>query len=111
MHQVGLAHAHAAVEEEWVIGLRRALCDGLRRSGGKLVAAAYDERVKLVARVELRGGVPVKARLLRLRSCRSTLCQRSRAARLLRNVLRMRRLRSEATVFARRLSPFAGAGA
>ena len=65
VHQVGLAHADAAVHEERVVGLRGALGDGLRRSMRELIAAADHEAVELVARVELRGGVPVEARLLR----------------------------------------------
>ena len=28
VHQVGLAHSHAAVEEERIVGARGALCDG-----------------------------------------------------------------------------------
>ncbi len=46
VHQVGLAHADAAVEEERVVGLGGALGDGLRGGHGELVAAADDEGVE-----------------------------------------------------------------
>ena len=65
VHEVGLAHADAAVEEERVVGLRRALGDGLCCGHRELVAAADDERVEHVLRIELRGCAPVEARLLR----------------------------------------------
>ena len=65
MHQVRLAHADAAVEEERVVGLRWAFGDGFGRGARKLVAGAGDEAVEGVAGIELRGGVPVEARLLR----------------------------------------------
>ena len=64
VHEMGLAHADAAVEEERVVGLGGALGDGLGGGHGELVAAADDEGVELVARVELGGGVPVEAGLL-----------------------------------------------
>ena len=64
MHQVGFAHADAAIDEERVVGFGWALRDGLRRRHGELVAAADDEGVELVARVELRCSAPVEARLL-----------------------------------------------
>ena len=65
VHQVGLAHADAAIEEERIVGARGPLGDGQRGGAGKLVAVADDEGVEGVARVELRGGGPVEARLLR----------------------------------------------
>ena len=65
VHEVGLAHADAAVEEERVIRLRGPLGDSLRGGHRELIAGADDEGVEVVARIELRGGVPVEARLLR----------------------------------------------
>ena len=56
VHQVGLAHADAAIQEERVVGLGGAFGDGLRRSVRELIAAADDKAIELVARVELRGG-------------------------------------------------------
>ena len=63
LHQVSLAHADAAVEEERVVGLGRALGHGLAGGVGKLVAAADDERVEGVARIQLRCAIPVEPRL------------------------------------------------
>ncbi len=63
LHQVRLAHADAAVQEERVVSLRRTLRYGLASRMGKLVSASDDERVKGVARIELRGSIPVEARL------------------------------------------------
>ena len=65
LHQVGLAHAYAAIHEERVVGLGRALRHSLRGSMRELVARADHEAVELVARVQLRGRVPVEASLLR----------------------------------------------
>ena len=64
VHQVGLAHAHAAIEEERIVGLGGPF--GHRQRGGarKLIAVADHERIEGVARVELRRGGPVEARLL-----------------------------------------------
>ena len=92
VHQVGLAHAHAAVEEERIVGLGGALGDGQRGGAGKLVAVADDEGVEGVARVELRRGGPVEARLLR--ACAP--CARRRRGG------RVRRHRAEAAVLALR---------
>ena len=63
LHQVGLAHADAAIQEERVVGLRRTLRDRLAGGVGELVAAADDEGVEGVARIQLRRAVPVEARL------------------------------------------------
>ena len=63
LHQVGLAHADAAIEEQWVVRFRRTLSHSLAGRVGKLVAAADHECIEGVARVQLRGAVPVKARL------------------------------------------------
>ena len=54
LHQVGLAEADAAVEEQRVVASRGVL--GHRPAGGvgELVGAADDEVVELIARVELR---------------------------------------------------------
>src|SRR5437667_9587596 len=63
LHQVSLAHANAAVEEKRVIGLRWTLCNSSASRMGKLVSAADDESVESVARVQLRGTVPVETGL------------------------------------------------
>src|SRR5207302_3256023 len=63
LHQVSLAHANAAVEEKRVIGLRWTLCNSSASRMGKLVTAADDERVESVARVQLRGAIPVETGL------------------------------------------------
>ncbi len=81
VHQVGLAHAHAAVEEERIVGLGGALGHGQRGGAGKLVAVADDEGIEGVARVELRRGGPVEARLLR----RARRRRRRRRGRVRRN--------------------------
>ena len=91
VHQMGLAHADAAIEEERIVGARRALGDGQRSGAGKLVAVADDEVVEGVARVELRGGGPVEAALL------GGACGRLRRRRG-----RMGRNRSKAAVLALR---------
>src|SRR5437867_13381977 len=63
LHQVSLAHANAAVEEKRVIGLRWTLCNRSASRMGILVYAADDESVESVARVQLRGTVPVETGL------------------------------------------------
>jgi hypothetical protein len=60
LHEVGLAHADAAIEEERVVGLGRAFRNGLASGVGKLVAAANDESVEGVTRVELGGAIPIE---------------------------------------------------
>ena len=65
VHEVRLAHAHAAVEEERVVSLGGLLGDGHGGGAGELIAGSADEAVEGVARIELRGGRPVEARLLR----------------------------------------------
>jgi hypothetical protein len=56
MHQVGLAEAGAAVEEERVEGDRPALGDAAGGGMGELVRLADHEAVEGVAAVERRGG-------------------------------------------------------
>ena len=56
VQQVGLAEAHAAVEEERVVALRRVLGDGLGGGVGELVGLAHDERAEQVLRVEVGRG-------------------------------------------------------
>ncbi len=63
LHEMGLAHAYAAVEEERVVSLGRSFGDGLAGSVGELVAAADDEGVEGVAGIQLGGAIPVEARL------------------------------------------------
>src|SRR4051812_1812126 len=64
LHEVSLAHSHAAIKEKRVVGLGGALGDGLRGGVRELIAAADDEVVKLIFLVEKRGGIPIEARLL-----------------------------------------------
>src|SRR6202012_3465692 len=64
VHEVRLAETDATVEEERVVGLRRAFGDRFCRGPGELVSGAGDEAVEVVPWVELRGGVPVKTCLL-----------------------------------------------
>ena len=61
VHEMSLAHADAAIEEEWVVGLGGSLGDGLCGGHGELIARSDDERVEVVAGVELRGAGPVEA--------------------------------------------------
>ena len=49
LHEMGFAHADAAVEEERIVGFRRTLGDGLAGGMGELVAAADDEGVEGIA--------------------------------------------------------------
>ena len=64
LHQVGLAHADAAVEEERIVSLGGMLADGAGRGVGKLIAGAGDEIVESVLRIELRGAIPIEPLLL-----------------------------------------------
>ncbi len=63
LHEMGLAHTDAAVEEERVVGLRGTLRDRLAGGVGKLIAAADDEGVEGVAWVQLCRAVPIETRL------------------------------------------------
>ena len=65
LHQMRLAHADAAIQEERVVGFGRTLGDGLACGMRELVAGADDESVEGVARVQLRRAIPVKPRLRR----------------------------------------------
>ena len=65
MHQVGLAHAHAAIQEERVVGFRGLLGNGHRGCAGKLVSRSAHKTVEGITRVQLRRCRPVEARLLR----------------------------------------------
>ena len=60
VHQVRLAEAHAAVEEQRVVAVRRARRHGHRRGVGELVGAADDEGLEAVPRVELRQGPRIR---------------------------------------------------
>ncbi len=64
VHEVGLAHADAAVEEEGVVGAGGSFGDGLCGGHGELVSGADDKGVELVLGIELGGGAPVEAGLL-----------------------------------------------
>ena len=64
VHQVRLAHAHAAIEKQRIVGARGPLGHGQRRGARKLVAVADHEIVEGVARIELRRSRPVEACLL-----------------------------------------------
>src|SRR5208283_4937489 len=69
LHEVSLAHANAAVEEQRVVGFGRTFGDGLASGVRELIARADDKSVESVARVELRSAIPVEARLRRRRGC------------------------------------------
>ena len=64
VHEVGLAHADSAVEEERIVGARGPLGDGQGGGAGKLIAIADDESIECIALIELRGSRPVEALLL-----------------------------------------------
>ena len=66
LHQVGLAHSDAAVQEERVVGLGRTLCHGLARRVRELIAAADHEGIKRVARIQLCCSVPIEPSLGRM---------------------------------------------
>ena len=55
VHQVGLAEAHAAVQEERVVGVAGALGDGQAGRVGQAVGRAHDEVGEGVARVDVGG--------------------------------------------------------
>ncbi len=93
LHEMGLAEPDAAVDEERVVSLRWALGDGLRGRLRELVTASDDEGVELIARVQLRGGVPIEARLLGAGG-------QGAAIATARSVLAVTRLRSKAAVLA-----------
>src|SRR6202021_1028478 len=61
VHEMGLSHTDTAVEEQRVVGLRRALRDSLRCGHGELVAASDDERIELISPIQLGCRAPVKA--------------------------------------------------
>src|SRR5205807_165507 len=63
MHEMSLAHSDSAIEEERVVGFGGPLSDGLCGGHGELIAAADDEGVELVARVQLGCGTPIEAGL------------------------------------------------
>jgi len=47
LHEMGLAHADAAVQEQWVVSLGGTFCDRLAGGVSELVAAADDEASKV----------------------------------------------------------------
>ena len=53
MHQVGLAHAHSAIEKQRVVGFGRLLGHRARRGVRKLVGLAHDERIEAVSQIQL----------------------------------------------------------
>ena len=60
LHEMGLAHSHSAVQEERVVSLRWTLRHCLARRMRELVTAPDHERVKRIARIELRCAIPVE---------------------------------------------------
>ena len=75
VHQVRLAHAHAAIHEQRVVGLGWSLRHSLRRGAGELVAIADHESIERIARVQLRRTVPVEALLGKIVwTCSILLC-------------------------------------
>ena len=72
LHQVGLAHAHPAVQEQRVVGFRGRVGHGQGGRVGKLVRCPDHKCVKGVARVELMlYGIKVEPRLLDCRCGRA----------------------------------------
>ncbi len=65
LHQMGLAHSDAAIEEERIVCLAGSRGDGESGGMGELVSAANDEAAEGVTRVELRRAIEIKARLRR----------------------------------------------
>src|SRR5438105_15754378 len=63
LHQVGLAHSNAAVEEQRVVGLGGTLRHRLCRSVRELIAGADHESLEGVAGIQQRSAIPIKARL------------------------------------------------
>ena len=63
LHQVGLAHADSAVQEQRVVGLGRPLAHRARRGMGKLIARTDDEVVERVLRIQLRRSIPIETLL------------------------------------------------
>ena len=53
VHQVRLAQAHAAVEEEWVVAVARCFGHGLGGRVGELGVVTDDERREAKTRIEL----------------------------------------------------------
>src|SRR6266404_1405504 len=68
LHQMSLAHADAAVQEERVICLRGLSSYRLRSRMSELIARADHKISEGVLLVELRGGVPIETRLRGARS-------------------------------------------
>ena len=66
LHQVCLAHPGATVQEQRVVGFRRPLRYRLAGRVCELVPTADHERVKRIARIQLRGTVPVEPPLGRM---------------------------------------------
>src|SRR3954469_19663845 len=73
LHEMGLAHANTAVQEQRVVGLRRTLRDGLASRVGELVTTTDDKAVKGITGVELGGAVPTETRLRNVNSWGSRL--------------------------------------
>ncbi len=65
VHQVCLAHTHAAIQKQRIVGARGTLRNGQCRGARKLVAVAHHEGVESVLRIELRSRGPVETGLLR----------------------------------------------
>src|SRR6185369_12506074 len=63
LHEVGLAHSDATVEEERIVGLGGRFGDGQRGCVCELVSASDDKSVEGVARVQLRGAIEVESNL------------------------------------------------
>src|SRR5579884_2499947 len=74
------SHTYAAIKEKRVVGFGGPLCNRLRRSMGKLVAGADDERSKSIFRAELSSGIPIKSLLPRSRHGRRVSGNGSKAA-------------------------------
>src|SRR3954447_6941716 len=71
LHEMGLAHANTAVQEQRVVSLGRTFRNRLASGVGELVAIADDKGIESVARIELSRSVPIKTRLAQRAICRS----------------------------------------
>src|SRR5712691_11288195 len=69
LHQVGLAHSDAAIQEERVVGLGGTLCHSLACRVRELIAAADHEGIKRVPRIQLCCPIPIEPSLGRVSGC------------------------------------------
>src|SRR5438132_12953969 len=63
LHEVRLAHTNTPIQEERVVSLGRTLRHRLTCRVSELVAAADNEGIKGIARIQLRSAIPIETRL------------------------------------------------